>query len=241
MVPGFRYAPWEDLEAVAQIIDEETAAIIVEPVQGEGGIRIASREFLVGLRQLADKHGVLLIFDEVQTGGGRTGRWFAYQHYDVVPDIMTLAKGVCGGLAGGVMLAKPEVAASLRPGMHASTFGGNPIAARAGIATIEMIESQGLLQRVEHLSNRFRERLTALAARCPIIREVRILGLMIGIELYVPGAAVVEACMERGLLINCTHDTVLRLLPAMTLSDNELEEGCDILEEVLLGMGRKDT
>jgi predicted acetylornithine/succinylornithine family transaminase len=234
LVPGFVYAPWADLDAVSQLVDEETAAIIVEPVQGEGGIRIAPPEFLVGLRRLADERGILLIFDEVQTGCGRTGRWFAYQHYDVIPDIMTLAKGVCGGLPGGVMLAKPEIAASLRPGMHASTFGGNPIAARAGIATIEMIESQGLLDRVQHLSEQFRCRLEDLARRCRLIREVRILGLMIGIELMVPGAPIVQACMERGLLINCTHDTVIRLLPAMTLSDSELQEGCDILEGVLL-------
>ena len=137
------------------------------------------------------------------------------------------------------MLAKAEVAASLRPGMHASTFGGNPIAARAGIATIEMIESQGLLQRVGHLSEQFRCRLEGLAARCRLIREVRILGLMIGIELVVPGAPVVQACMERGLLINCTHDTVLRLLPAMTLSDSELQEGCDILEAVLVEFAQR--
>ncbi|MCS7239009.1 MAG: aspartate aminotransferase family protein [Thermoguttaceae bacterium] len=238
LVPGFVYAPWGDLEAVARSIDEETAAIIVEPVQGEGGIRIAPPEFLRGLRQLADENGLVLIFDEVQTGCGRTGRWFAYQHYDVVPDIMTLAKGVCGGLAGGVMLAKPELAAHLRPGMHASTFGGNPIAARAGIATIETIEKEGLLERVAELSGQFRKRLTELATRCPLVREVRILGLMIGIELHIPGAGIVQACLDRGLLINCTHETVLRLLPAMTLSNEQLEEGCHILEQVLMEVAK---
>ncbi len=234
LVPGFVYAPWGDLDTVAELVDDQTAAIIVEPVQGEGGIRIAAVEFLRGLRHLADERGLLLIFDEVQTGCGRTGKWFAYQHYDVVPDIMTLSKGVCGGIAGGVMLAKPEVAAYLRPGMHASTFGGNPIAARAGIATIEMIEAEGLLDRVEVLSQRFRQRLEELARHCPLVREVRVLGLMIGIELHVPGSPIVQACLDRGLLINCTHDVVLRLLPAMTLTEAELDQGCDILEEVLL-------
>lgn len=234
LVPGFVYAPWDDLEAVSQLVDDETAAILVEPVQGEGGIRIARPEFLQGLRRLADENGLVLIFDEVQTGCGRTGKWFAYQHYDVIPDIMTLAKGVCGGLAGGVMLARPEIAAHLRPGMHASTFGGNPIAARAGIATIETIEREGLLERASRLGEQFRQRLGELARRCPLVREVRILGLMIGIELHVPGAGIVQRCLERGLLINCTHETVLRLLPAMTLSDDQLVEGCDILEEVLM-------
>lgn len=234
LVPGFVYAPWDDLEAVSRLVDDETAAILVEPVQGEGGIRIARPEFLQGLRRLADENGLVLIFDEVQTGCGRTGKWFAYQHYDVIPDIMTLAKGVCGGLAGGVMLARPEIAAHLRPGMHASTFGGNPIAARAGIATIETIEREGLLERASRLGEQFRQRLGELAPRCPLVREVRILGLMIGIELHVPGAGIVQRCLERGLLINCTHETVLRLLPAMTLSDDQLAEGCDILEEVLM-------
>ncbi|NQT38934.1 MAG: aminotransferase class III-fold pyridoxal phosphate-dependent enzyme, partial [Planctomycetes bacterium] len=140
LMAGFVYAPFGDLDAVAQLIDDETAAIMVEPVQGEGGVRIPPEGFLPGLRQLADDHDLLLIFDEVQTGCGRTGHWFGYQHFGVTPDVMTLAKALCGGLAGGAMLTTAEIAPSLRPGMHAATFGGNPIAAAAGLATIEMIE-----------------------------------------------------------------------------------------------------
>jgi predicted acetylornithine/succinylornithine family transaminase len=233
LVAGFVYAPYGDLEAVEERIDDETCALMLEPIQGEGGVRIPTREYLAGLRKLADKHGLLLIFDEVQTGCGRTGEWFGYQYFGVTPDIMTLAKAVCGGFPGGAMLASREVAPSLRPGMHASTFGGNPIAARAGIATLETIEQDHLLEKTRALSTQFQKRLAELQATCPLVREVRLAGLMIGIELSIEGAAVVEACLQRHLLINCTHNTVLRLLPAMTLTPEQVDEGCAILADAL--------
>ncbi len=233
LMAGFVYAPFGDLEAVAGLVDEETAAIMVEPVQGEGGVRIPPEGFLEGLRQLADENNLLLIFDEVQTGCGRTGEWFAYQHFGVTPDVMTLAKAICGGIAGGAMLTTKEIAPSLRPGMHAATFGGNPIAARAGIATLEMIEQENLLERAKKISELFRARLTALADECDIVSEVRIIGLMIGIELAVEGAAIVKGCMDRKLLINCTQSVVVRLLPAMTLTEEQAGEGCDILADVI--------
>jgi predicted acetylornithine/succinylornithine family transaminase len=233
LMAGFVYAPFGDLDAVARLIDDETAAILVEPIQGEGGVRIAPDGFLAGLRRLADEHKLLLAFDEVQTGFGRTGDWFAYQGFGVTPDIMTLSKALCGGLAGGAMLVRPEIAPSLRPGMHACTFGGNPIAARAGLAAIEMIERENLLARARQLGQLFARRLTELQQRCPLIREVRVRGLMIGIELSIEGAPIVKACLDRRLLVNCTHSTVIRLLPAMTLSDELAHQGCDILAEVL--------
>ena len=233
LMAGFLYAPFGDLAAVKKLIDRETAAIMVEPVQGEGGINIPPAEFLPGLRQLCDENNLLLIFDEVQTGCGRTGRWFAYQHFDVVPDMMTLAKAVCGGIAGAAMLVKPEIAPSLRPGMHAATFGGNPIAARAGIAYIEAVDRENLLEHAQRISSLFRERLTELQSNCKLIREIRILGLMIGIELTCDGAAIVKACLNRRLLINCTHGVVLRLLPALNLPEDQLHAGCDILADVL--------
>jgi acetylornithine/succinyldiaminopimelate/putrescine aminotransferase len=146
---------------------------------------------------------------------------------------MTLAKALCGGIAGGALLTTAEIAPSLRPGMHAATFGGNPIAARAGVAAIEMIENENLLEQTQRLSDVFRERLTQLQSQSDLISEVRILGLMIGVELTVEGAPIVAACMDRGLLINATHDTVLRLLPAMNLSDQQVHDGCDILADVL--------
>jgi acetylornithine/N-succinyldiaminopimelate aminotransferase len=233
LMAGFVYAPFGDLDAVSRLIDDETAAIMVEPIQGEGGIRIPPEGFLEGLRKLADEHDILLIFDEVQSGFGRTGKWFAYQHYGVVPDIMTLAKAVCGGVAGAAMLTTAEIAPSLRPGMHAATFGGNPLAARAGIASIETIEEDGLLEHSQQMSERFAERLEALRGECSLIEDVRILGLMIGIELSVDGSDVIGECMKRGLLINCTQGTVLRLLPAMNITADEVDEGCDILADVL--------
>ncbi len=233
LMAGFVYAPFNDLDAVAQRIDGETCALMVEPIQGEGGVRIPDEGFLAGLRALADEHDLLLIFDEVQTGCVRTGSWFAYQHFNVTPDIMTLAKAICGGIAGGAMLTTPEIAPSLRPGMHAATFGGNPIAAAAGIATIETIEQDNLLDQAQRLSDQFRQRLETLQESCSIIREVRIVGLMIGIELTIDGAPTVAACLERNLLVNCTQGNIVRLLPAMTLTAEQVDEGCDTLGAVL--------
>ena len=233
LMAGFVYAPYGDLDAVTKLVDGETAAILVEPIQGEGGIRIPPDGFLAGLRKLADEHGLLLMFDEVQSGCGRTGNWFAYQDVNVVPDVMTLAKSLCGGIAGGALLTTAEIAPSLRPGMHAATFGGNPIAARAGIAMIEMIEQENLLDNVATISGVFQQRLTELAKSCETIVEVRVRGMMIGIELSVPGAALVQAAIDRKLLINCTQGTVIRLLPAMNLSVEQAHEACDILAELI--------
>jgi acetylornithine/N-succinyldiaminopimelate aminotransferase len=233
MLAGFVYSPWNDLEAVEQRIDSETAAIMIEPIQGEGGVRIPRKEFLQGLRKLCDKHHLLLIFDEVQTGCGRTGHWFGYQHFGVTPDILTLAKALCGGIAGGALLAKKEVAASLRPGMHAATFGGNPIAARAGIATLETIEREDLLKASKKLEQVFRRRFEQLQRECEVVKDVRVCGVMIGVELSIEGAPIVEKCLQRQLLINCTHNTVIRLLPAMNLTVEQAEEGCDILCSVI--------
>ena len=174
-----------------------------------------------------------MIFDEVQTGCGRTGDWFAYQGFGVTPDVLTLSTGLCGGLAGGAMLTTPEIAKSLRPGMHACTFGGNPIAARAGLAFIETVEREQLLPHAKRLGEIFGERLRQLQQECNLVRDVRVHGVMIGVELSIEGAATVKACLDRKLLVNCTHETVIRLLPAMNLSEEQAHEGCDILAEVL--------
>jgi len=233
LMAGFVYAPYGDLEAVQKLIDDQTCAILVEPIQGEGGIRIPPPGFLAGLRQLADDHDLLLMFDEVQAGCGRTGKWFAYQHEDITPDVMTLAKSLCGGIAGGAMLTTADIAPSLRPGMHAATFGGNPIAASAGIATIEMIENENLLEHGQSMSQRFSQQLTDLAEQCDIIEEIRIRGMMIGIQLSVEGTPFVQSCMDRGLLINCTQTTVLRLLPALNITADQVDAGIEILSDVL--------
>ncbi len=233
LMAGFVYAPFGDLEAVSRLIDDETAAIMIEPVQGEGGVNLPPEGFLAGLRRIADEQGLLLVFDEVQTGCGRTGKWFAYQHFGVTPDVMTLAKALCGGIAGGALMTTAEIAPSLRPGMHAATFGGNPIAARAGIATIEMIENEKLLEHTARIGEIFRQRLTALQGECELVKDVRVLGVMIGLELSIDGTPVVQGCMDERLLVNCTHGTVIRLLPAMNLSEQQVHDGCDILAKVL--------
>jgi acetylornithine/N-succinyldiaminopimelate aminotransferase len=239
LVAGFQYAPFGDLDSARKLVDDETCAILIEPIQGEGGIRIPPAGFLQGLRKLCDEKGLLLMFDEVQSGCGRTGDWFAYQRFGVTPDVMTLAKALCGGIAGGALLTKPEIAPALRPGMHAATFGGNPIAARAGIATLEMIEQEGLLENAKLLGNVFQSRFAALANECDIIREVRVAGVMIGIELAVDGTPVVKECLAKRLLVNCTHNTVIRLLPAMNLTEEQAEEGCDILADVIRKLPRQ--
>jgi acetylornithine/succinyldiaminopimelate/putrescine aminotransferase len=218
---------------VESAIDDETAAIMVEPIQGEGGVRMPPEGFLQGLRKICDERNLLLHFDEVQTGCGRTGHWFAYQHFGVVPDTMSLAKTVSGSLPGAALLAKAEIAPSLRPGMHAATYGGNPISAAAGIAAIHMVESEGLLDRTKKIGNLFFIALNKLAKGSNLIQEVRGVGVMIGIELATDGTPFVKSCMDRGLLINCTQGNVLRLLPAMTIEETIALEGLYILADVL--------
>lgn len=234
LMAGFSYAPFGDLDAVRARIDDEVCAIMIEPIQGEGGVKIPPDGFLPGLRELATENDILLIFDEVQTGCGRTGQWFGYQHFGVTPDIITLAKSICGGVAGGAMMTSKEIAKSLRPGMHASTFGGNPIASRAGMAMIETIEDENLLENVQKLESFFDDRLTEIGNQTDLIQEIRIAGMMIGIELNTEGASIVDECQKRGLLINCTQGNVLRFLPAMNLDQAEAEQGCDILADVLI-------
>ncbi len=236
LVAGFHYAPFGDLDAVRELVDDETCAILVEPIQGEGGIRIPEASFLTKLRALCDEHELLLIFDEVQAGFARTGKWFAYDNFGVTPDIMTLAKALCGGIAGAAMLTTPEIAPSLRPGMHAATFGGNPIAAAAGIAAIEAIEEDDLLSHAETLAAVFQQRFQQLAGECDLVHDIRIKGTMVGLELNVDATPVVGECMQRKLLLNCTQGTVIRLLPAINLTVEQAEQGCDVICEAVKGL-----
>lgn len=233
IVQGFTYVPFNDLEAVRRAIDDTTCAVMLEPIQGEGGINIATKEYMQGLRRLCDERRLLLILDEVQTGMGRTGHWFAYQHYGIEPDIMTLAKALGGGAAIGAMVAKKEIAQHLKPGTHASTFGGNPLACSAGIAVIEVIEEEGLLTKAQIMGEYVMGRLRELQSQLNVIKEVRGLGLMIGIQLVCPGADIATECLRRGLYINCTHDTVLRFMPAMNVTKAQVDEAIDILRGVL--------
>ena len=236
LMAGFRYAAMNDLDGVASLIDEETCAIMIEPIQGEGGVRIPDPEFLQGLRNLCDEHGLLLIFDEVQTGMGRTGTWFGYQQTDVQPDVITMAKGLAGGVACGAMITRDEFAGDLRPGMHASTFGGNSLAMAAGVATGETIEREGILQQVTDNAAWVQSRLDEVKESLSIITEIRICGMMIGIDLNIPSAPAVAKAMDRGVLLNATQDTVVRLLPALNITREDLSEGLDVVVDVLQDM-----
>jgi acetylornithine/N-succinyldiaminopimelate aminotransferase len=232
IAPGFKHFPFGDVDAVRRLVDDETAAIMIEPIQGEGGVRIAPDGYLEDLRQLCDDRKLLLVLDEVQTGMGRTGEWFAYQRTNIKPDVMTLAKALAGGIACGAMLSRPEVSASLKPGMHAATFGGNPVACAAGIATIETIEVDDLLAGAKRIGSQFAKFFHRLAKESAVVKEVRVAGAMIGVELNVSVGPFVEASLEKRLLVNGTNDTVLRLLPSLEIRDDQLQEAFAILEEV---------
>lgn len=206
---------------------------MLETIQGEGGINIATKDFLQGIRKLCDEKGLLLILDEVQCGMGRTGKYFAYQHYDIEPDIMTLAKALGGGIAIGAMTAKKEVAKSLIPGSHASTFGGNPLACAAGVAVFETIEKENLLDHVRKIGSYSLDQLKSLQRTHKAIHEVRGMGLMIGIELAVNGTDVIKNCIQAGLFLNCTHDKVIRFMPPLNVKKESIDEGLSILKTVL--------
>ena len=238
LLPGFVRVSFNDLKAVEHAVTPKTVAILLEPIQGEGGIRVASEELLRGVRQLADRHRLLVIYDEIQTGFGRTGTLFAYQQTGVAPDVLLLAKTLGGGFPIGAMIASRALSEVLGPGTHASTFGGSPLACACVLAVLEAIKKQALLPRVISLGEVAHRRLRAMQAVCPIIREVRGRGFMIGIELAIDGRPIVEACRAKRVLINCTQQTVLRLLPAMTITRAQLDRGLDILEEVLMASSK---
>jgi len=235
LLPGFIYVPFNDSGALEEVFDDEVAGVLVEPIQGEGGINIANKEYLEAIRQLCDENGALMILDEVQSGIGRTGKWFAYQHYGIEPDIMTMAKALGGGVAIGAMMAKEEVAATLTPGKHASTFGGNALACAAGIAVIEAIEEENLLENANKMGKYAKDKLNGLKGKYSIIEEVRGVGLMIGVQLKGPGSNIVNKCLENGLRINCTNETVLRFMPPLIVSKSQIDEAIGILDGVLSG------
>ncbi|MGD8787763.1 MAG: aspartate aminotransferase family protein [Phycisphaerales bacterium] len=233
LLPGFVYVPFNDIVALESAFSDEVAAVMVEPIQGEGGINIADAEYLQAIRRLCDENGALLIFEEVTTGLGRTGKWFAYQHYDVEPDIMTMAKALGGGVAIGAMMATEEVAASLVPGKHASTFGGNALVCAAGVAVIEAIEQENLLQNAVDIGQHIKNKLEQLKQKHSIIESVRSVGLMVGIQLSTSGAEIVNKCLEKGLRINCTQATVLRFMPPMIATKDQIDQAIEIFDTVL--------
>jgi predicted acetylornithine/succinylornithine family transaminase len=229
LVPSFKQILFNSLESAKDAIDERVVAIMVEPIQGESGVWPADREYLLGLRELCDKHNLLLIFDEVQTGIGRCGRLFCYQDYGVIPDIITLAKGLGGGLPIGAMVAKREIADLFSAGTHASTFGGNPVVCSAALAVLSIVADEGFLRDVREKGCYFRERLK----RLPKIINVRGKGLMIGVNIEEEAKEIVEGCLTKGLLINSPREGVLRFVPPLTITEAEIDEGISILSEVL--------
>jgi acetylornithine/N-succinyldiaminopimelate aminotransferase len=233
LLPGFTYVPFNDISALESAFSDEVAAVMVEPIQGEGGINVATPEYLQAIRRLCDENGAVMILDEVQTGIGRTGKWFGYQHFDVEPDIITMAKALGGGVAIGAMMAREEIAASLVPGKHASTFGGNCLACSAGIAVIEAIEEGNLLQNAAELGLYAKEKLEQLKQKHFIIDSVRGIGLMIGVQLTSPGNEIVNKCLDKGLRINCTSGTVLRFMPAMVTTKDQIDQAIEILDSVM--------
>lgn len=233
LLPGFAHVPYGDPDAIEKAITPRTAAVLLEPVQGEGGVRIPPKGYLAKVRQICDAHGLLLILDEVQTGIGRTGRLFAYEHEGVVPDIMTLAKGLGGGVPIGAMLATVEVAASFTPGSHASTFGGNPLVCAAGVAVMEQVASASFLKGVRDRGEYLMKRLAELQQKSGVIKEVRGMGLMVAVDLTVPAAQIINQAMGRGLLLNKTSDQTLRFVPPLTIQKREIDRMIAILSKIL--------
>jgi len=233
LLPGFEYVPFNDIDALKKAFSDEVAAVMIEPIQGEGGINIADSQYMQAIRQLCDESGAVMILDEVQTGMGRTGKWFGYQHFDVQPDIITLAKALGGGVAIGAMMATSQVAGSLVPGTHATTFGGNPLACVAAIAVIETIEQEHLLGNAENMGRYIMDKLAQLKQKYPLIDHIRGKGLMIGIQLTGPGAEIVDKCLQNGMRINCTQQSVLRFMPSMTVTKEQIDQAVEILDNVL--------
>ncbi len=235
LMPGFRYVEFNNLQAIESAINENTCAVMLEPIQGEGGIRIPLPDYLRGVRKICDEHGIILILDEVQTGMGRTGRLFAYEHYDIRPDIMTLAKGLGGGIPIGAVLATEKVASSFQPGSHASTFGGNPLCCAAAIATIEAILEDGfILDQCKRMGEYLVKGLNELKEEySSAILDVRGIGLMIGMEMSLDCMELTKDCLERGLIINCTSGNVLRFTPPLIVQKKDIDHMLDILDDVL--------
>jgi len=233
LVPGFTYVPFNDYTALEEAVDDQTIAVVLEVVQGEGGVNIADHEYLSQVRQLCDQREMLLVFDEVQTGMGRTGKWFAYQHYDVEPDVIAIAKALGGGVSIGGIIAKDKAAEFMKSGTHASTFGGNPLACAAAIAVVEAIDQENLLQAAEEKGRYLKDQLQQLQEKHRMITEIRQLGLMIGVELSTPGDELVRLALDKGLRINCTQQTVLRLMPPMIATAEQIDDAVRILDQVL--------
>lgn len=232
LLHGFKHVPFNDIAAIEAAITPITCAVMLEPIQGEGGVNVPDHDYLAKVRELCDRHQLILILDEVQTGIGRTGKLFAHQHFGIEPDIMTLAKALAGGAPIGTMLAREKFAAAFVPGTHGSTFGGNPLMAAAAIATLRTILEEGLLNRCEEIGEYLQGELVALGKNYSFVKDVRGIGLMIGMGLTIPAGDIVKQGHSRGVLLNVTHETVLRFVPALIVTKQEIDQMIKILDGI---------
>ncbi len=230
---GFCFVPFNDIDALEGCIDNETCAVILEPIQGEGGVRCPDDDYLQKVRQICDENGTLLIFDEIQTGIGRTGKLFAYEHFDVEPDIMTLAKALANGLPIGAMLARESVAEAFGPGSHASTFGGTPIVTAAALAVLQALSEDGIIEHCRKAGSYFKTQLNGLKDRHASIADVRGIGLLLGMKMKISGTPIVQQCMDRGFLINCIQDQILRFIPPLVVETDEIDALIACLDDIL--------
>jgi len=233
LVPGFKHVPPDNLEKMRAAITEKTAAVLVEPVRGEGGVLVPSDDFLPGLREICDEKGVLLIFDEVQTGFGRTGKVFACEHWNVVPDILCVAKSVAGGIPMGATFAREEVMSAFQRGEHSSTFSGNPLVCAAASAAIDVLVEEKLPERAATLGSYFKGKLEGLAEKYRIVREVRGLGLMLGMEMRFDVYNMLVGCMDRGVLVLDAGRNVVRFLPPLVIEKEQIDRVVEVLDEVM--------
>ncbi len=232
ILEGFDFVPFNDIDALAAKVSEKTCAVLLELVQGEGGVLCANPEYIREARRLCDETGTILIFDEIQTGMGRTGNLFAYEHYGVAPDIMTLAKALGNGLPIGAMLATEDVVRAFTPGSHASTFGGTPVITAAALEVVRQMERDDILASCRETGAYFKDCLTALKDRHDVIAEVRGVGLMLGMRLNTAGAPIVEACMKKGYLINCIQETILRFIPPLVITRSQVDGLIACLDDI---------
>jgi len=233
LLNGFDFVPFNDLPALEAALTPETCAVMLEPVQGEGGVVCPDPGYLQAVRALCDRHDLLLIFDEVQTGMGRTGKLFAHEHYGMAPDVITLAKALANGFPMGAMLASARVAPAFSPGAHASTFGGTPVISAAAVETLRILTQEGVIEQGAAAGEYFRKQLTGLKDRHDCIEAVRGIGLLLGIELNRPGGEIVSACLERGFLINCIQDNILRFAPPLIITSAEIDALIECLDQIM--------
>jgi acetylornithine/N-succinyldiaminopimelate aminotransferase len=233
VLEGFDYVPFNDISALRGTIGPSTCAVLIEPIQGEGGVRCPDPEYLKAVRQACDETGLLLIFDEIQTGMGRTGKLFAYEHFGIAPDIMTLAKALANGLPIGAMLAREEVADAFGPGSHASTFGGTPVVTAASLEVVRVLSEENIIDHCKKIGAYFKERLAWLKNRHEVIEDVRGMGLLLGMKLKIEGDQIVASCMEKGFLINCIQGNILRFIPPLIIEKQEIDALVACLDEIL--------